>query len=268
MANITLSKNGTISETNHTLYLPWSWTIRSTDLSAHSCPSSSNILTTFALVNLISSILTLLFGNRNFVYYITRKRFGKPDAKAHWKWNWIFNVALNLIANLFIAGIIKSSVGYKADFSVWELILFLLARPRLAWIIMAFMSDKWGETVSVQPTKEAALMQQMAAMGLGGQNKAYQPVMTSDTHALHTMPSTTTLNSSIWATEVHDDPVHGPMTVDVERRWDLPYYNTFLSAFIAETILQLTALYIMGITVKFAWQKGYYNVGFNRAVYK
>lgn len=193
-------------------------------------------------------------------------RWSTPP-KSHWKWTWIFNVALNLIANLIIAGIIKSSVGYKADFKLWELTLFLLARPRLAWIVLAFMADKWGETVSVKVNDQALLMYQTAAMGLGGQNTAYKSVVTTDTQ-LHSMPSTTTLNSTLWASEIYDDPHHGPTEMAVQRRWDLPYHDTFLSAFIAETILQLAALYVMGLTVKFAWQRGYYNVGFKRALYK
>lgn len=131
---------------------------------------------------------------------------------------------------------------------------------------MAFMADKLGETISVKVDQQA-LLQQVAAMELGGQDTAYKPVVTTDAVLLHSMPSTASL-STLYASEIHDDPVHGPTETPVERRWDLPYYNTFLSAFIAEVLLQLAALYIMGITVKFAWQHGYYNVGFNHTLYK
>jgi hypothetical protein len=256
------------TNTNHTVYLPWTWTIVSTDPSQHSCPSASNILSTFAIVNVVASLLSLLFGNRHFVFYISRGKFGKPDTKAHWKWNWIFNVALNLIANAIIAGIIKHSTGYKADFKLWELTLFLLARPRLTWIVMAFMADKLGETISVKVDQQAQLVQNAAAISFGGTDTSYKPVITTEAVRLRSMPSTTTLNSGFLASEIHDDPVHGPIEIDVQRRWDLPYYNTFLSAFISEVFLQLAALYVMGVTVKFAWRRGYYDVGFNHRLYK
>jgi hypothetical protein len=270
MANTTILPTNTTTHANHTIYLPWTWTIVSTDATAHPCPSVSSVLTTFAIVNLVASLLTLLFGNRRFVHDLTRGKLGSASGKAHWKWNWIFNVGLNLLANAIIAGIIKHSVGYKADFKLGELTLFLLARPRLTWIVMAFMADKWGKTISVDMKIEdqaAILLQQGAGMGFAAQDTAYKPVLTAEVTPLHSHPSSSTLNT-LWTNEIHDDPVTGPTEKAVERRWDLPYYHTFLSAFIAEVLMQLAALYVMGITVKFAWQKGYYNVGFNHTLYK
>jgi hypothetical protein len=74
---------------------------------------------------------TILFDNRRFVNDLTGGKLGSPSGKAHWKWNWILNVGLNLLSNATIASIIKHSVGYRADFKLWKLTLFLLARPRL-----------------------------------------------------------------------------------------------------------------------------------------
>jgi hypothetical protein len=257
------------TNSNHTVYLPWTWTIVSTDPQNHPCPSPSSILTTFAIVNLVASLLSLLVGNRRFINDLTRGKFGSPNRKAHWKWNWIINICLNLSANAIIAGIIKHSLGYRADFTLWQLTLFLLARPRLTWIVLAFMADKYGETISVDMKIEdqAAILLQAAGMGSNAQDTSYKPVPTAEVIPLHSHPSSTTLNT-LWTTEIHDDPVTGPTEKQVERKWDLPYYNTFLSAFIAEVVMQLAALYVMGVTVKFAWQKGYYNVGFNHKLYK
>jgi hypothetical protein len=58
------------------------------------------------------------------------------------------------------------------------------------------------------------------------------------------------------------------MEKSAERKWNLPYSHTFLLAFIVEVLIHLAALYIMGITVKFAWQKRYYNLGTNHTLYK
>jgi hypothetical protein len=180
-----------------------------------------------------------------------------------------------VLANAIISGIVKRSVGYEANFAVWQLIFFLLARPRLSWICMAVLAGAFGETVSTP----SASMQHMSVEQhqlLGhpsppGQNMFDHSAPNASMHEISrdiTNQSNTSLSRGIYANEYHDDPVTGPTQVPVERKWDLPYHNTFLSAIIAEVIMQLAALYIMGITVRFAWERGYYNVGFNRNLYK
>jgi hypothetical protein len=151
---------------------------------------------------------------------------------------------LNLVANAIIAGIIKNSAGYKADFKVWELVLFLLARPRLSWIVLAGVAGSGGKRVSV-PLDEHNLISPQP--GLLSQNSKYQPVYVHEMAYDHMNNSTSTL---------------------VKKQYDLPWINAFLSAFIAEVLMQLAALYIMGRTVRFAWKHGYYNVGFDHKLYK
>jgi hypothetical protein len=272
---------------NNTVYLPWSWTIVSTDPAKHPCPSVSGVLTTFATVNIVASLLSIVFGNRDIVNIFTKGKLGKPKSNSWW-WTWTITVGLNLVANAIIAGIIKNSVGYKADFKLWELMLFLLARPRLTWIVMAFFSDKYGKTVSVPLTpvdQQNLLPQQSGGVGIFSQGQKYEAITTVstrelrqsksnttlgiNTHELRPSKSTSTLGSdAVYAHEFHDDPVNGPVQTYVERKYDLPYLNTFLSSIIAEVLMQLAALYVMGITVRFAWRNGYYNVGFNHKLYK
>jgi hypothetical protein len=286
MTNISVA-SPSATTSNNTVYLPWSWTIVSTDPAEHPCPSVSGILTTFAIVNVVASLLSIVFGNRVIVNNLTKGKLGKPKSNSWW-WTWTIGVGLNLLANAIIAGIIKHSAGYKADFKLWELMLFLLARPRLTWIVMAFFSDKYGKTVSVPltPVDQQNLMpQQTAGFGYFNQGQKYEALpdvgvhelrpsksnttLGINTHELRPSKSTTTLGSdAVYAQEFHDDPVNGPVQKYVERKYDLPYLNTFLSSIIGEVLMQLAALYIMGITVRFAWKNGYYNVGFNHKLYK
>ncbi|KAF1996529.1 hypothetical protein P154DRAFT_472469 [Amniculicola lignicola CBS 123094] len=133
-----------VNTTTNRVYFPWSWTIESSDQALHQCPTPSSILGTFAVVNGVVSCLAVIFGHRLVVKKLTCGFFGKRGSRS-WIWMWILPVALQLAANACIALLIKKSAGYTSDFKVTDLMLFLVARPRLSWIILgafAFKSQK------------------------------------------------------------------------------------------------------------------------------
>jgi hypothetical protein len=126
---------------------------------------------------------------------------------------WIFTVALNLIANAIVAAIIKRAPGYLATFKIWELMLFLLARPRLSWIILGFFAGRQVKQVQVPLDTKKLLKGQQSYERLN-------VVEETDFHG----NSTSTL---------------------VSNEVDRPWMNAFLAGFIAEVFMQLAALYMV-----------------------
>lgn len=216
--------------TNGTVYLPWSWTITSADENIHTCPSVTGILSTFAIVNAAVCFASILFGHRSIVKFTTCGCMGKTASRSWW-YMWPAPIMLNLAANALIAIIIKRSPGYHANFKIWELMLFLLARPRLSWIILGFFAGRARKEVSV-PVKRHKLAKQ---------NGMYHQIGVVE--------------------EVIFDPKYNTsITSLVRKQYDLPWMNAFLSQFIAEVLMQLAALYVMGRTVRFAIINGFYDV--------
>ncbi|ERF69030.1 hypothetical protein EPUS_08380 [Endocarpon pusillum Z07020] len=174
-----------------TSFLPWSWTITSTDPSLQPCPSASSILATFAAVNAVASALAIIFGHQSVISRISCKMCGGDSGSKAWRYMWIVPLGLQLAANAVIALLIKRTAGFRADFAIWELVLFFAARPRLSWITLGLFAVKSRKKSGTR---------------------------------------------------------------------DFPWWPSFMSQFVAELILQLIALYIMGRTAHFAASRGFYLV--------
>jgi formate/nitrite transporter FocA (FNT family) len=216
---------------NETVYFPWSWTITSENQSVHTCPSVSKILSTFAVVNAAVCFVSIIFGNRYVVKFgearivggeklrnntnktiVTCGALGKVNTSS-WKFMWILTVGLNLIANAIVAAIIKHSPGYLATFKVWELMLFLLARPRLSWIILGFFAGRQVKEVQVPMDTKKILKGQQSYERLN---------------------------------VVEEMDIYGNSTSTlVSKEVDRPWMNAFLTGFIAEVLMQLAALYMV-----------------------
>jgi hypothetical protein len=177
-----------------TKYLPWDWTIKSLDPSFAPCPPSSTILGTYAVVNVVTAVVSILLGHRKVTKFLTCHACGKEGSRAYY-FTWIFPCGLQLAANALNAWIMKNSPHYAGTFSVSEIMLFYTARPRLSFIFLCYLVR--------------------------------------------------------WTSDDDDDPAK-----DVSS----PYISAFMSSFIAELVLQIIALYIMGRTVHFAASQGYYVV--------
>ncbi|KAH8726300.1 hypothetical protein GQ44DRAFT_726275 [Phaeosphaeriaceae sp. PMI808] len=126
-----------------TKYLPIPWTITSLDPTLHACPSPSSLLGTFAIVNGIVSLLSVLFGHRRVVEELTCGFFGKRGSQS-WKILWIVPVGLQLAANACIAVLVQRADGYAANFKITDLMLWLTARPRLGWIVLVAWGSVYG----------------------------------------------------------------------------------------------------------------------------
>ncbi|KAH8719139.1 hypothetical protein GQ44DRAFT_775482 [Phaeosphaeriaceae sp. PMI808] len=103
------------------------------------CPPVSSALTTFFVVNILASIFTVAIGHRLVTKKLTCGICGKRGSE-WWRILWIVPLGLQLAANATIAVMVKRTPGYRDEFTVAELTLFFTARPRLSWIIIAFVS--------------------------------------------------------------------------------------------------------------------------------
>jgi hypothetical protein len=113
------------------------WTITPSGPSATKCPSPSQILGTFAIVNIIVAVISVILGHELVVQKLSCGLLGRSKEVT---WQWIIPVGLNLGSSAVIAVLIKSRPGYGAGFEVGDLVLFYTARPRVAWIFASFSS--------------------------------------------------------------------------------------------------------------------------------
>ncbi|KAF2194946.1 hypothetical protein K469DRAFT_698508 [Zopfia rhizophila CBS 207.26] len=239
------------------LYFPWAWTIESADLTTHKCPSVSSLLGTFAAVNGVVSLLAVIFGHRLVIKKITCGICGKRGSRA-WTWMWIVPVGLQLAANAFIALLIKKSDGYYADFKISELMLFLVARPRLSWIVLGAFAFK-----SQKAKSERKLPKSPNPNSYPGTPQAYQ-----STHSLTSYGSQTPLypiespQTSAYqpVSDFDDEEADRSGEYGFHSGKDFPWWSAFMSQFIGEFILQIITLYIMGRTAHFATNHGYYKI--------
>lgn len=246
-------------------YFPWNWTIESTDPEIHKCPTVSSLLGTFAAVNGVVSALAVIFGHRWVVKKLTCGMCGKRGSRS-WTFMWMVPVALQLAANACIALLIKRSAGYKGDFKVADLMLFLVARPRLSWIVLgafAFKSQKstdedkgkLGYTQTPNPNNYVSTPQTVAAPW--GNNQPFNPYGSQT--ALKTAYNQSMEYQNVPLEESDSDYGHRGHGYFSGMR-DFPWWSAFMTQFIAEFILQIITLYIMGRTAHFATQKGYYKI--------
>ena len=108
------------------------------DLPNQPCPSQQSTLATFAIVNAVVSLLSLIFGNRYFVDLVT-PRCMRTESQHMWMITWTIPLAIQLAANAFIAFLYKDSPGYDQGFSLHDLTLFFITRPRLGWFVLAIL---------------------------------------------------------------------------------------------------------------------------------
>ena len=122
-------------------YIPWNWGITPSNPSNYNCPSTQYILTTFAVVDVATSILALLAGHRIVIKKITCGLFGR-DGSMWWTVLWIIQVALHFAANAAIAAFVTRSSDFQAAKKppiAWLMLLYT-TRPRMTWMLLTIFS--------------------------------------------------------------------------------------------------------------------------------
>ncbi|KAF2020619.1 hypothetical protein BU24DRAFT_403715 [Aaosphaeria arxii CBS 175.79] len=250
---------------SQTDYLPWSWTIQSKNSDDHACPSESSLLGTFAAVNGIVSLLAVIFGHRIVVKKLTCGWCGERGSRS-WQYMWIVPVGLQLAANAIIAWLIKRSDGYIADFKVSELMLFLVARPRLGWVVLgafALRSRKIRQNETNRARQNRTPNRNQYLSPQSPPQSSWPPSPFGPSSPPSPYGSDTALlypyNTSRRSVD-RQDASFFPPTASSTHLSDYPWWSAFMTQFIGEFMLQIITLYIMGITAKFATTNGYYKI--------
>ncbi|MDI1493528.1 MAG: hypothetical protein OHK93_005318 [Ramalina farinacea] len=119
-------------------YIPWSWRVQPdarSDMEG-TCPSAVQILGTFAFVNVVVSVISLIAGNSKVIKSLTCGFCGSESDSETWFYMFLFPLATNLGANALIAYLYKTTPGFGDTFTIGDLILFFTTRPRLSWIVL------------------------------------------------------------------------------------------------------------------------------------
>lgn len=122
-------------------FIPWDWYI-TPNLPNYVCPSSTSILVTFGVVNVLVSLLNLIMGHRQVVNKVSFGLFGKELGNS-WMFMFLMPLGVQLGANAFIAYLYENTPGYEQGFSIVDLMLFYTTRPRLGWIVLSLVMH-WG----------------------------------------------------------------------------------------------------------------------------
>ena len=139
---------------------PQQWSVYPANGDTTHCPSAHSILTTFGLINLAVLVLSLILGHRKITLLLTRGIFGKKH-KTEWgrrQWGipipksvlymWTVPFALQIIANAINAAIMKSTANYTdASFSIGQVMILYLMRPRITWLLGAIILKFYPPTV-------------------------------------------------------------------------------------------------------------------------
>jgi hypothetical protein len=141
-------------------WLPNIWIITPKNAN-ETCPSSSSILGTFAVENLVFATLALVTSNAKVVHpvirvvfnpilrFITCGKFGQDGPPQYgpsisWFFTWIITLGLQLASSTIIAVFITRDENVASSFTIGDLLLFFTTRPRSTWIFRAItLSTRW-----------------------------------------------------------------------------------------------------------------------------
>jgi hypothetical protein len=242
-----------MNATHNLQYLPWTWSVKSSDPNAH-CPQASSILGTFAIINVLVSLIGLVFGNRVVTNKISCGIFGKLGSSAY-QYMWILTVVLQFSSNILVASIIKHTPGYGDDFSISQLMLFFIARPRLSWIFLTVVASRQRKLKEMKNSDGTSLNElepfKYPKRYIQPNERDISPTLLSDSE-----PQRYTHGQGYSHVSSTDkaDATNLPVADRTERPWS----SSFLSQLIAEIILQLINLSTTGRLAFFATKHGYY----------
>jgi hypothetical protein len=190
--------------------------------STTTCPSPAAILGIFAAVNGVVSVLSVICGHQRVINIVTFKLCGHEDSKS-WRYMWIVSVGLQLAANAAVAALIRNAAGIDT-FKIWDFMLFYVARPRLSWVIVVFLS-----TLDVRPN---------------------WPIKPSQRDSIRMVSIRPAERSYARRREVSSANGGG----------DNPWRGAAMSQVITEFVLQLMACYPMGLIVYQGSQSRVYDI--------
>ncbi|KAK0514037.1 hypothetical protein JMJ35_003759 [Cladonia borealis] len=153
----------------------WTVTYNSTEISdarpTYKCPTAKEQLGSFAIVNGITLVASLILGHRWVIKSLTCMMCGSRESSTSW---WLLSgagsAALSITGNALNAGLIKRTPGFE-NISVSNLILLWSARPRLAWtgalLAAVGAEDSYYTSLGASCTIAEGILQTMASFYIG-----------------------------------------------------------------------------------------------------
>ncbi|KAJ9607203.1 hypothetical protein H2200_008275 [Cladophialophora chaetospira] len=162
---------------------PWKWQVRNETRPTNSttpqsdCASPSAELGSFAVINVIVLLVSILLSRRTFVERITFGRCGKVGSSM-WILTGVLSFILSVAANFVNALLLHHTPGY-GHVPVGSLVLLWSTRPRMAWIVILLVNFQSEGSEYLGSAASAALsetLQQLVGLTYVGQTANYARV--------------------------------------------------------------------------------------------
>ena len=147
-------------------YYPWDWYVKSNATDVPQCSiSRASILSTFAAVNIAVAVLGVIVGHRSVRQTVTPQRIQTEDRS--WPWAFVFPILLQLAGNALIAFLYKRTLEYWHGYSVQDLLLFYMTRPRFGWFFMSILLPISGKSSSYAAAAKGAVLAEIFLLIFG-----------------------------------------------------------------------------------------------------
>jgi hypothetical protein len=228
--------------------LPFSWAVAPERGVPATCPSPKTILGTFAAITVTVSLLGLLVGHRTFVRTISCHLFGNPGSRAY-LYTWVFSLGIHLAANALVAIVIKHTTGYGSSFSIWQLMLFYTARPRISPAILLYASigaeDTWKSPLAGFDVEHL-------------RNQLGRPPVSDDGLLELRALGNTVTTGRVNVVEA-EQLLRKHKYAMYPAGWHNPWISAAISGLVTELILLALSMFVYGAAVHFAASHGLYH---------
>jgi hypothetical protein len=168
---------------------------------------------------------------------------------------WILTVVLQFSSNILVASIIKHTPGYGDDFSISQLMLFFIARPRLSWIFLTVVASRQRKLKEMKSSDGTSLNE---LEPFKYPKRYIQPNERDISPTLLSVSEPQRYTHGQGYSHVSSTDKADATNLPVADRTERPWSSSFLSQLIAEIILQLINLSTTGRLAFFATKHGYY----------
>lgn len=155
--------DGVVNASYDSLF-PWQWRLEASQntsnrATSHSlavkCPSATEILSSFAIINTAVFLAAIILGRRDFVQWITFKKCGQKGTRM-WPLTALISVLLNMGANLVNALLTRHVPGFS-HVPIGGLVMLWASRPRMAWFAASLIWYRKNESMYFSLAASAVL---------------------------------------------------------------------------------------------------------------
>lgn len=128
------------------------------------CPSRFSKLGSFALINLVTFLTTIILGRRTIVAWITRDFFSTLGSP-WWPFTALLTTGLIIGVTFLNAWLVHSTAGFDST-PMTDLALLWFCRPRISWFAIVLVKINWEDGLYVS-MGASAVLSEIVMQGLG-----------------------------------------------------------------------------------------------------